>query len=141
MKITQYYPVLQVADVEEAAAFYETHLGFARAFSSDWYIHLQSKHDPSVNLAVLDGQHETIPEEGRGLTGAMILNLELEDVDELYTAFQAAGLPILKPLVDEDFGQRHFITRDPNGILIDIIKPIPPSEEFLAQYRADAVPQ
>ncbi|MFX4229610.1 MAG: hypothetical protein ACFHHU_17570 [Porticoccaceae bacterium] len=44
------------------------------------------------------------------------------------------------PLRDEPFGQRHFITRDPNGVLIDVIKPIPPSAEFLAQYAADAVP-
>jgi len=41
---------------------------------------------------------------------------------------------------DEDFGQRHFITADPNGVLIDIIKPIPPSAEFLKQYSAEAVP-
>jgi hypothetical protein len=32
------------------------------------------------------------------------------------------------------FGQRHFITRDPNGVLIDVIKIIPPSEEESAQY-------
>ena len=53
---------------------------------------------------------------------------------------QAAGLPILLPLRDEAFGQRHFITRDPNGVLIDIIKPIPPSGEFAAQYEAGALP-
>ena len=47
---------------------------------------------------------------------------------------QAAGLPILRTLRDEPFGQRHFITADPNGVLIDVIKPIPPSEEFLSQY-------
>lgn len=37
---------------------------------------------------------------------------------------------------DEPFGQRHFITKDPNGVLIDVIKPIRPSEEFLAQFAA-----
>ena len=45
-----------------------------------------------------------------------------------------AGLPILLSLRDEAFGQRHFITKDPNGVLIDIIKPIPPTGEFAAQY-------
>ncbi len=43
---------------------------------------------------------------------------------------------MLIPLRDEAFGQRHFITRDPNGVLIDIIKPIPPSAEFAQQYEA-----
>ena len=52
-----------------------------------------------------------------------------------------SGLPILLlALKDEAFGQRHFITRDPNGVLIDVIKPIPPSEEFLSQYAAESVP-
>jgi len=37
-------------------------------------------------------------------------------------------------LRDEPFGQRHLITSDPGGVLIDTIKPIPPSTEFAAQY-------
>ncbi|MEM9268600.1 MAG: glyoxalase, partial [Pseudomonadota bacterium] len=40
---------------------------------------------------------------------------------------------------DEPFGQRHFITQDPNGVLIDVIKPIPPSPEFLAQFSDAAL--
>ena len=52
----------------------------------------------------------------------------------------ADGIPILLSLRDEDFGQRHFITSDPNGVLIDIIKPIPPSEAYAAQYAQSALP-
>ncbi|TIL77909.1 MAG: glyoxalase, partial [Mesorhizobium sp.] len=40
----------------------------------------------------------------------------------------------LRSLRDEPFGQRHFITSDPNGVLIDVIKPIPLSPEFQAQF-------
>lgn len=54
---------------------------------------------------------------------------------------QAAGLPILLALRDEPFGQRHFITRDPGGVLIDVVKPIEPSAEFLAQYQEGAAGQ
>ncbi|MNR60687.1 hypothetical protein D3C85_1822330 [compost metagenome] len=53
---------------------------------------------------------------------------------------QAAGLPILLPLRDEAFGQRHFITVDPSGVMLDIIQPIPPSPEFAALYDASALP-
>jgi hypothetical protein len=45
---------------------------------------------------------------------------------------QEAGPPIRLPLRDEAFGRRHFITADPDGVLIDVIKPIPPSPEFAA---------
>ncbi|WP_343294143.1 hypothetical protein [Ruegeria sp. ANG-R] len=49
-------------------------------------------------------------------------------------------MPILKTLTDESFGQRHFITCDPNGVLIDVIKPIPPVGEFVDQYTPEALP-
>lgn len=141
MKITSYYPVILTRDVAGTAAFYAAHFGFQPVFSSDWYLHLQFVGDPSVNLAVLDSGHETIPPEARRPVAGMILNVEVEDPDALYRDLQAAGLPILVPLRDEPFGQRHFITKDPNGVLIDVIKPIPPSDEFAAQYDAGALPQ
>jgi hypothetical protein len=34
----------------------------------------------------------------------------------------------------EAFGQRHLITVDPNGILIDVIQGIPPTGDYGAHY-------
>ncbi|SOY39942.1 putative antibiotic resistance protein; GlyoxalaseI/dioxygenase domain [Cupriavidus taiwanensis] len=141
MKVTSYYPVIMTADVAGTAAFYQQHFGFRALFASDWYVHLQLAHDASVNLAVLDGSHETIPAPARGQRAqGLLLNFEVEDPDAVHERLRAAGLPILQPLRDEAFGQRHFIIADPNGVLIDIIKPIPPSAEFAAQYQAGALP-
>lgn len=140
MKTTSFYPVIMTGDVAGTAAFYQRHFGFQALFSADWYVHLQSREDAGVNLAILDGQHHTIPEVGRSRASGVILNFEVDDPDAVYRALQAAGLPILLTLRDEDFGQRHFITADPNGVLIDVIKPIPPSAEFAAAYEAGAVP-
>ena len=140
MKVTSYYPVIMTDDVAGTAAFYQAHFGFVALFAADWYVHLQSSQDPAVNLAVLDGGHATIPESARGRVGGLLLNFEVEDVDAVHARLSAAGLPMLLSLRDEAFGQRHFITADPNGVLIDIIKPIPPSEEFAAQYEASALP-
>lgn len=140
MKVTSYYPVIMTRDVAGTAAFYTTHFGFRALFTADWYVHLQLDGDPSVNLAVLDGQHETIPPSGRGTVGGMLLNFEVDDVDAVHDRLRTAGLPILRSLRDEAFGQRHFITADPNGVLIDVIKPIPPTGEFVAQYDPNALP-
>ncbi len=140
MKITSYYPVIMTRDVEATAAFYKTHFGFGALYSSDWYVHLQSGDDSSVNLAILDGWHDTIPEASRGQVSGMLLNFEVEDPDEVYLRIQAAGLPVLTPLRDEPFGQRHFITADPNGVLIDVIKPIAPSAEFAANFHDSTQP-
>lgn len=139
MKTNSYYPVIMTADVAATAAFYVEHFRFKPLFESDWYVHLQSAEDASVNLAVLDGDHATIPAEGRGRVGGLLLNFEVEDPDAEYQRARKAGLPILLALRDEEFGQRHFITSDPNGVLIDIIKPIPPSAEFAAQFAPEAL--
>ncbi len=141
MRVTSYYPVLMVADVAATAAFYVRHFRFTPLFASAWYVHLQSVEDASVNLAILDGGHATIPAVGRGRAGGVILNFEVEDVDAEYARVEAAGLPVLLPLRDEAFGQRHFITTDPNGVLVDIITPIPASGAFVEQYAPEALPR
>ena len=138
MKCTQFYPVIMTDDVAGTARFYRDHFRFRPSFESDWYVHLQSSEDEKVNIAILQGDHETIPASGRGRVSGLLINFEVEDVDAEYERALADGLPILLPLRDEPFGQRHFITRDPSGVLIDVIKPIPPSAEFLDAYAPDA---
>ncbi|MEM8918426.1 MAG: VOC family protein [Pseudomonadota bacterium] len=134
MKTTSYYPVIQVRDVQASAKFYVENLRFKAVFDSDWYVHLQSEEDESVNLAILQFDHETVPEPMRRPTQGLILNFEVANPDAWFEHARTAALPILKPLCDEEFGQRHFITQDRDGILIDIIKPIPPSPEHAAGY-------
>ena len=142
MQLKDFYTVLCTDDVAGTAAFYAAHFRFEALFTSDWYIHLQSSEDEKVTLAVLDGSHETIPAAGRGKTvSGLLLNFEVEDVDAVHDAARAASLPILLAIRDEDFGQRHFITADPNGVMIDVIKPIPPSADYAALYDASVLPQ
>lgn len=135
MKTNSYYPVLMTDDLASTAAFYREHFRFRPLFEGDWYIHLQSAEDERVNLGLIACDHETIPAESRGRVSAgLLLNFEVSDPDAVHERLQAAGLPILVSLRDEAFGQRHFITRDPNGVLIDVIRQIPPSPEFAAGY-------
>lgn len=141
MKTTSCYPVIMTGDVAGTAAFWMEHLGFLPLFESDWYVHLQLSGDAGVNIAILHGDHETIPAAVRGgRAGGLLINFEVEDVDAEYQRLKQSGLPILLDIRSEDFGQRHFITSDPNGVLIDIIKPIAPSEEFADQYAPEALP-
>lgn len=138
MKVTSYYPVLMVDDVTATSAFYVAQFGFKPLFETDWYVHLQSESNEAVNLAILNGQHETVPQVGRGRAAGLLLNFEVEDVDAVHARLVQAGLPIHLSLRDEAFGQRHFITSDPNGVLIDIIKVIPPTGEFADAYLEGA---
>lgn len=141
MKCTQYYPVLMSSDVPATAAYFIRHFGFALMFETDWYAHLQMPEDPAMNLAILDGQHSTIPEQGRGRATGLLLNFEVEDVDAVHDRLLAEGLTPIQPLRSEDFGQRHFILQGPEGVLIDIITPIPPGADFAGDFHPDALPQ
>jgi catechol 2,3-dioxygenase-like lactoylglutathione lyase family enzyme len=134
MKCSQFYPVIMTADVAGTAAFYRDNFRFQVIFENDWYVHLQSAEDPRANIGIVRWDHETIPEVGRREVSGLLINFEVEDVDAEYRRIEALGLPILLPLRSEAFGQRHFILSDPNGVLIDVITPIPPSEEYRKLY-------
>ncbi|HTU14955.1 MAG TPA: VOC family protein [Solirubrobacterales bacterium] len=140
MKTTSFYPVIMTGDVAASSAFYSEHFGLTPLFTADWYVHLQSEEDPRINLAIVDGDHPTIPEPARGRAGGLLLNFEVEDVDAAHDRLAAAGLPIVLPLRDEDFGQRHFITADPDGVLIDVITPIAPDDEYAQMYDEKSLP-
>ncbi|WP_342039393.1 hypothetical protein [Gracilibacillus kekensis] len=62
--------------------------------------------------------------------------MEVEDVDVYYKRMiKDQELPLLLDIRDEPFGQRHFITEDPNGILVDVITIIPPDPSFMESYH------
>lgn len=137
MNITSFYPVLAANDVAATAAFYRDHFEFDTSFEADWYVSLKLD---SWELAILQADHPTIPERFRDRAASgMLLNIEVSDVDSLYERLVASGLNPVLSLRSEEFGQRHAIFAGPDAVLIDIITPIPPSEEYLAQFSAEAL--
>ena len=132
MQTTSFYPLIQVPDVETTARFYERHLGFTRTYGLDWYVQLRATSEHPFELAVIAQDHDSIPLAGQGLTRNVILSLYVADAAADERRLEGAGVPIVQPLRDEVFGQRHFIAADPNGILIDIITPIDPDPAWLA---------
>ena len=131
MELASVYPVICADKVEESKAFYLEHFPFELTFDSDWYVSLKSTGARPFELAILDYRHETIPKGYREpFQSGLIVNFEVEEVDGIFEKFRNAGLPIHLELRSESFGQRHFITSDPNGVLIDIIKVIPYSGAF-----------
>lgn len=138
MKINSFYPVILTKDAPGSKEFYLKHFPFDVTFDAGWYVSLKTKQDFPFELALLEPDHDTIPAGFRtALNGGLILNFEVDDADAEYARLKAAGLPVHLEIRSEDFGQRHFITSDPNGVLIDIIQVIPPSEEYAKQYSAD----
>ncbi|SDK15343.1 VOC family protein [Streptomyces indicus] len=135
MKLTGFYPVIGTAKLRESHDFYTRLLGFETTFEADWYVSLRQPGDPGYELALLDHSHPTVPEGHRVPAQGLLLNFEVEDVDaEWERLVTSEGLPPVLALRSEDFGQRHFIVADPNGVLIDVITPIAPTAEYSEQY-------
>lgn len=135
MSVTSFYPVLMSNDVATAAAFYRDSIGFEVTYDSDWYVSMRLD---AYELAILAYDHETVPEGHRAPPRGVIVNLEVDDVDAVHDRLtrQMKLDPVLA-IRNEDFGQRHFIVAAPDGVLLDIIQPIPPTAEYAGAY-ADA---
>ncbi|WP_426082713.1 VOC family protein [Enterococcus sp. LJL51] len=130
---TSCYPVLMSQDIQKGAAFFMQVFGFQETFTSDWYISL--KNDDDFELALIDSQHDTIPDQYKAVSQGIILNFEVDNVDQLYTEIVTKQkAPILMELQDEDYGQRHFLIESPDKLLIDVIQVIPPSDDYLEKY-------
>ena len=136
MKASSFYPVILTQQVVATADFYMEHFGFEKVFEADWYVSLKmSGNDIPFELAILDSTHPTIPDAYRTEVKGLILNFEVDDVDAEYERLiRGAKLPLQLEIRNEDFGQRHFIISDPNGVLIDVISIILPSDDFNSQY-------
>lgn len=137
MKWTSFYPVLMSENLKQSSEFYQKYFGFSVVFEADWYVSL-IKEETKDELALLDSAHETIPSNFQKQVQGLILNVEVDNVDEVYQKLiKEKGLPCHLELRDEPFGQRHFITSDPDGVLIDVITIIPPDASYEKQYEEE----
>lgn len=132
MSVTSFYPVLMSDDVAAAASFYRETIGFETTFESDWYASLRLD---AFELAILNHGHATVPDGYGALPRGVIVNLEVDDVDAVYERLShRQEVEVVKSLRNEDFGQRHFIIAAPDGVLLDVIQPVPPSSDYTDAY-------
>ncbi len=135
MKPQSIYPVIGTDQIAVSRDFYTRHFDFDIVFEADWYVSLKSSSNPAYELALLDYRHSSLPEAYRQPTRGVLINVEVTDVDEIYAQLKDNGLPMILELKSEEWGQRHFITCDPNGILIDVIQNIAPTGIYAEQYK------
>lgn len=125
---TSFYPVLMCKDIQTEANFFMNLFDFKKVFDCEWYISL--KDDDDYELAMIDSSHDTIPEQFRKQCQGVILNIEVNDVDAVYSkTIDVCNSSILSEIRNEDYGQRHFMIETPSKTLVDIIQMIPISNE------------
>ena len=142
MKVRDLYPLITTPALFEARDFYVIHFGFDVLFEASWFVYLSGTADGETRGATLAFMHPDHPSnppgpeafDGRG----MILTVEVADASSVFDRLVKGGAPIVHPLTDEDWGQRRFMTRDPAGILVDVVQQIEPKQGYWERYPAPA---
>lgn len=135
--ITSIFPTICADDVAATKDFYVELFGFEVIFDSGWYVQLESPDGTKPQIGIVQREHPTVPEAFRLQPAGVVVCIEVDDVDKVHDQVVAQGLELLVTLRDETFGQRHFITLDPSGTMVDVIKPIPAGEEYADAGRTE----
>ena len=131
------FPVFTVKDLVAAKSFYTEHFGFDAVFSNEWYLHLVSKSGVQVGF-LLPKQPTQPPIFQQPYDGSgVIFSLEVDDADSAFSTAKSNSLNIVLQLRSEDWGQRHFCIEDPNGVHLDIVQAIEPTEEYRSNYDSE----
>ena len=117
------YPVVITPNLEECRDFYVGHFGFDVVFEADWYIQL--KRANGIELGFMRPNLSNQPPflhdayDGKGI----IVTYDVEDAGKEYEKAQKIeGVMIVYPYTEEEWGQKHFILKDPAGVFVDIVE-------------------
>lgn len=121
MKITSSAVSLNVDDVPASGAFLVEHFGFAEQMSADGFVAL-ARPDSGMSVIFLRRGLPTLPEDQRDdHASGLILAFDVEDLEGELARLQAEGVPITMPLTSEEWGERAFQVRDPNGVIVQLV--------------------
>ncbi|PXX06898.1 VOC family protein [Mycolicibacterium moriokaense] len=112
MTVRRVVPVLTVPDPEASRDAYVRVLGLREVMNHGWIVTLaDDNHHHQVSLMSKDATASVNPS----------VSVEVDDVDAAYLAAVDAGLQIVHPLSDEDWGVRRFFFADPAGNVVNVL--------------------
>lgn len=134
VKATGFFPVLATTKLIECRNFYMQYFGFIVVFEADWYIQLVS--ETGIQLGFLQPNHPTQPDFLQAAYGGsgLIYSFEVSDVDQEYEKFKKSKMAILLQIKTEEWGQRHFMIKDPSGMVVDVVQHAEPTDEYKEKY-------
>ncbi|EIV93790.1 VOC family protein [Frankia sp. QA3] len=121
MKITSSAVSLNVEDVAASSAFLTDHFAFSEQMAADGFASL-AREDAGMNVVFLRRGLATLPADQRDEHAAgLILAFVVEDLEGELARLQAEGVAITMPLTAEEWGERAFQVRDPNGVIVQLV--------------------
>jgi catechol 2,3-dioxygenase-like lactoylglutathione lyase family enzyme len=113
VSIRRVVPDIQSDRFDESRDFYVGVLGFDVGMEMDWVMTFVSPTNPTAQVTILreDASASVQPQ----------LSVEVDDVDAIHAEAVRRGIEIVHPLTDEPWGVRRFFTRDPNGVVVNVL--------------------
>jgi catechol 2,3-dioxygenase-like lactoylglutathione lyase family enzyme len=112
MTVRRVMPIITVADLEASRDAYVAVLGLREVMNHGWIVTLaddELRHQ--VSLMTKDATAPVDPN----------VSIEVDDVDAAHQAAVDAGLHIVHPLNDEEWGVRRFFFADPGGNVVNVL--------------------
>ena len=121
MKISSSAVSLTVDNVAASSAFLVDHFDFREEMAADGFVSL-SRPDTGMNVVFLRRGLPTLPVDQRhDHASGVILAFVVDDLEGELARLQKGGVPISMPLTTEDWGERAFQVRDPNGVIVQLV--------------------
>jgi catechol 2,3-dioxygenase-like lactoylglutathione lyase family enzyme len=131
MHIPRFGIGLMASDVPATVAFYRDYFAFEVRQDIGWFVTL-GHGDSDYEVSVVERSHESVPSAYSRAAGGAVVGLVVDDATTIFQRLRADGVPFLRELVDEPWGQRHFFVQDPTGMAIDCIEIIPADPAWMA---------
>jgi uncharacterized glyoxalase superfamily protein PhnB len=121
VKISSSAVSLNVHDVAASSRFLQQHFGFREEMAAEGFSSL-SRDDVGMNVVFLSQGLPTLPEDQREThADGVILAFVVDDLEAELARLKREGVPITMPLTVEEWGERAFQVRDPNGVIIQLV--------------------
>lgn len=121
MQITSSAVSLNVEDAAASSKFLVDHFDFREEMAADGFASL-TRDDAGLNIIFLRRGMPTLPADQRDvLATGLILAFVVADLEGELARLQSEGVTITMPLTSEEWGERAFQVRDPNGVIVQLV--------------------
>ena len=112
MTVRRVMPILTVSELDAAVVAYKRILGLREVMNHGWIVTLaDDEHRHQLSLMTRDATAPVNPS----------VSVEVDDVDAAFMAAVDAGLRIVHPLSDEEWGVRRFFFADQSGNVVNVL--------------------
>lgn len=121
MQVKESALALTVADVDASVGFFTEHLGYRVLMSADGFASL-GRDDAAANVVLLRKGLEVLPEVDRDrVADGVVIALVVDDLEGELARLRREGVTITLPLRTEEWGERLFQVKDPNGVTVELV--------------------